>query len=82
VGIYGVIVTVNSSQPSLFVILSAGLLRSKSAAKQKTFELGQTVWMADGRQERFENLGDAPMELLQLDFRTAPVKPKGKPKTE
>jgi hypothetical protein len=70
-------VTVNSPQPALFVILSAGRLRIKSAVKQTMFEPGQTVWM-NGRQERIENLGDAPIELLQFDFRTAPVKQKGK----
>ena len=75
-------VTVNSPQPALFVILSDGRLLSKSAVKKTTFEPGQTVWTADGRQERLENLSDAPMELLQFDFRTAPVKPKGKLKTE
>jgi hypothetical protein len=75
-------VTVNSPQPALFIILSAGRLRSKSAVKQTKFEPGQTVWMADGRQERFENLSDAPMELLQFDFRTAPVNSKDKLKTE
>jgi hypothetical protein len=32
--------------------------------------------MVGGQHERFENLGDTPLELLRLDLRTAPVESK------
>lgn len=73
-------VEASSSEPALFVILSVARLRSKSAVKQRTLEPGQTIWMAGGLQERFENLSDTPLELLRLDLRTAPVESKKEPK--
>jgi len=63
-------------EPALLVVLSAGRLRTKSAAKPTTLAPGQTIWVASDRQERFENLGDAPMELLRFDLKTARLEPK------
>lgn len=34
---------------------------------------GQTIWLGGGAQRRLENLDDAPLELLRLDFRTGPA---------
>ncbi|HKQ80375.1 MAG TPA: hypothetical protein VJ810_42165 [Blastocatellia bacterium] len=73
-------ITASLSEPALFVILSSAQLRTKSAVKQTTLEPGQTIWMAGGQHERFENLGDTPLELLRLDLRTAPVESKDGPK--
>jgi hypothetical protein len=64
-----------SSRPALLVVLISANLKSIGAdrsAKQQTFAAGDTIWFAAGQQERFENLGDKPMELLMFDFRTAP----------
>jgi predicted metal-dependent enzyme (double-stranded beta helix superfamily) len=69
-------VTASLSEPALFVLLSVSRLRTKSTVKQTTLEPGQTIWMVGGQHERFENLGDTPLELLRLDLRTAPVESK------
>jgi len=72
-------VAASSSEPALFIVLSLARFRfdgTKSAGKQTTLEPGQTTWVARGQQERFENLGDTPLELLRFDLRTAPVEPK------
>jgi mannose-6-phosphate isomerase-like protein (cupin superfamily) len=69
-------VAAGSSEPALFVSLSAGRARIKAAAKEIALGLGQTIWTPIGQQERFENLGEAPLEFLRLDLKTAPVEPK------
>jgi hypothetical protein len=64
-----------SSQPALLVVLTSARLKSiggLGAARQQTFETGDTIWIADARQERLENLSDSAMELLMFDLRTAP----------
>lgn len=71
-------VAASASEPALLVSLSAGRLRTKNAANQTMIEPGQTIWVAGGRQERFENLGEAPLEFLRCDFKTAPVESKEK----
>ena len=72
-----------SPEPALFIVLSSARLKSIGAegkAKQMTFEPGQTIWLAGGRQKRLENLGDVPVELLRFDFRTDPANSKARPK--
>jgi mannose-6-phosphate isomerase-like protein (cupin superfamily) len=69
-------VAAGSSEPALFVSLSAGRARIKSAAKEIALGLGQTIWTPIGQQERFENLGEAPLEFLWIDLKTAPVNTK------
>lgn len=66
-------ITANSSEPSLFVSLSAAQLQPNSAAKPRAVAPGQTIWVMSGRQERWENLSDAPLELLRFDLKTAPL---------
>src|SRR5262245_57700030 len=73
-------VATNASEPALLVLLSVAPLRIKSDKRQTTLALGQTIWLERKRQERFENLGDAPLEFLRFDFKTAPVRPNGTPK--
>lgn len=70
-------VTASSSEPALFIALSVARFRSdgpNNPARQPTLEPGQTIWVA--QQERFENLGETPLELLRFDLRTAPVEPR------
>ncbi|HKQ08227.1 MAG TPA: cupin domain-containing protein [Blastocatellia bacterium] len=64
-------VATSASAPALLVSLSVARLRTKSGANQTT--LGQNMWLAGGQRERFENLGDAPMEWLRFDLKTTPV---------
>lgn len=69
-------VATSLSEPALLVVLSAARLKSigtEGEAKPNTLEPGQTIWLAGGGQERLENLGDAPVELLRFDLRTAPL---------
>jgi len=66
-------------EPALFIVLSVARFRSigtGSTAKVTTLEPGQTIWAPPGQEQRFENLGDTPLELLRFDLRTAPVEPK------
>lgn len=68
------------TEPALLVVLSPATVkadRAEGGAKRVTLERGQTIWVAAGRQERFDNLGNAPLELLRFDFRTAPAIPEG-----
>jgi mannose-6-phosphate isomerase-like protein (cupin superfamily) len=71
-------VAASSTEPALFIFLSAARFISQdaSAGKPTTREPGESIWVGVGQQTRFENLGDTPIELLQFDFKTAPVKPK------
>jgi len=72
-------VAASSSEPALLIILNAVRFRSvegRNEVKQRTADLGQTIWVVGGQQQRFENPDDAPIELLRFDFKTKPVKPK------
>jgi hypothetical protein len=71
-------VTARSSEPALFVSFSSGRVRTKPGAEESALGLGQTIWMAGGQQKRFENLGDAPLEFLRIDLKTAPIDLKEK----
>ena len=62
--------TVNSTEPSLLVALSAA--QFKERGKQLKLELGQTRWLAE--KQELENSGNAPVELLRFDFKTQPLK--------
>lgn len=60
------------TEPALLVALTPSPLKAgKSAAL--TLETGQSSWIAPGQQERFENTGDTPAELLRFDFKTKPL---------
>jgi quercetin dioxygenase-like cupin family protein len=65
--------TASSSEPAIFISLSSGRVRTKPGTKETPLVPGQTIWMTGGQQERFENLGAAPMELLRIDFKTVPI---------
>lgn len=72
-------VTASSTEPALIIYLSAAHLQLnglEGKARQMTFELGQTMWLAGGRQERFKNISGEPIELLRFDLRTAPANSK------
>jgi hypothetical protein len=69
-------VVTSSSEPALIVMLSAAPARLASAEtdpRQATLERGQIIWLAGGRQQRLDNLGAEPVELLRFDFKTGPV---------
>jgi hypothetical protein len=66
------------TRPALIVVLTAAKVNSigEGGTKLKTFEPGNTIWLAGGLQERLENLGDTPIELLMFDLKTSPTNPK------
>lgn len=72
-------IAVSSSEPALFVILSVARFRihdTKNTGTPTTPELGQTIWVSGGHQQRLENVGDTPLELLRFELKTVPVKSK------
>jgi hypothetical protein len=72
-------IVASKSEPALFIALSVARFRSDrpdNPARESTIEPGQTIWVACSQQERFENLGETPLELLRFDLRTSPVESK------
>lgn len=68
-----------SSEPALLVFLTSARFGSdddKRDGRVTALEPGQTIWVASGRQRRFKNVGDTPIEVLRFDFRTAPLRSK------
>jgi predicted metal-dependent enzyme (double-stranded beta helix superfamily) len=72
-------VAANASAPALFVSLSATQLNINDSAKPITIAPGQTVWLASGQQERWENRSNEHLELLRFDLKTPPLKSKATP---
>lgn len=64
--------TASATEPSLLLALTGA--QFKERGKQLKLEPGQTRWLAAGKQERLENSGNTPVELLRFDFRTKPLK--------
>jgi hypothetical protein len=66
----------SAAEPSLLIALSPAdfkLSGGKGNAKKLKLGLGQEKWVAPDQQERLENTGNAPAELLRLDFKTRPL---------
>jgi hypothetical protein len=63
----------SSTKPALLVMLTTARVNSigEGRTKPKTFQTGNTVWLARGR-ERLENLGETSIELLMFDLKTSP----------
>ena len=68
--------TSTSAEPALLVALVPSdfiLHRGKGKSAPLRLEMGQPKWVAVGQQERLENAGSAPAELLRFDFKTRPL---------
>lgn len=63
------VVTADSGRPAIIVALTEGI-RAEGAAPLK---LGQERFVDAGKRETLHNVGDAPQELLRVDFLTAPA---------
>lgn len=64
------------TEPALVVALipsSFKVNESKSKSAALRLEMGQTKWIPVGQQERFDNTGGTPAELLRFDFKTKPL---------
>jgi len=69
-------VTTGPNEPALLVALSPSSFkvdgpRRKSAALR--LQMGQSSWVAVSQQQKIENSGSAPAELLRFDFKTKPL---------
>ena len=65
-----------SAEPALLVALVPSDFRvdkGKGKSAPSRLVMGQTKWVAVGQQERLENAGGAPAELLRFDFKTKPL---------
>ncbi|HKY05683.1 MAG TPA: hypothetical protein VJQ56_12375 [Blastocatellia bacterium] len=69
-------VSASASEPALLIALSPADLRASgsngNSAKVK-LGLGQERWVAANQQERLENVGRLPAEMLRFDFKTRPL---------
>jgi hypothetical protein len=64
----------SATEPALLVALSPAHLKSNdSETLMEKLALGQTKWMKAGNIRLFENIGDAPVEMLRFDFKTKPL---------
>lgn len=64
------------TEPALLVALipsDFSVDKGKGKSAPLRLEIGQTQWVAVGKQERLENAGGAPAELLRFDFKTKPL---------
>lgn len=62
--------------PSLIVALSPARLKSPGKAGQ--LEPGKTKWVAAGKKETIESVGQGHAELLRFDLKSKPTKGEGK----
>lgn len=69
-------VATTATEPVLLIALTPAQLKASKAkgkASQVKLGLGQSRWVAASQQERLENAGDAPVEMLRIDFKTKPL---------
>ena len=68
--------TTGVSEPSLLIALTPAqfkVSKGKGKASPVKLGLGQSKWTAVNQQEKLENTGAAPAELLRFDFKTRPL---------
>jgi len=69
-------VPTSANEPALLVALSPSSFKmSETKSKPAAFrlEMGQTKWVGASQQQKIENAGSAPAELLRFDFKTKPL---------
>jgi hypothetical protein len=65
-----------ANEPALVVALSSAsfkIKKGKARPSKLTLEAGKTAWIEQGAMIEFENMGDAPAELLRFDLKTKPL---------
>jgi hypothetical protein len=65
----------NETEPALVVALIPSSFRIKETKGKSTalrLEMGQSKWIPIAQQQRFDNTGIKPAELLRFDFKTTP----------
>ena len=65
-----------SNEPSLLIALSPAQFKSgrgKGGSSGFKLRSGQTRWVDSNKQEQLESIGEAPAEVLRIDFKTSPV---------
>lgn len=66
----------SATEPALVVALIPSTFKvneSKGKSAALRLEMGQTKWIPVGQEERFDNTGSTPAELLRFDFKTKPL---------
>lgn len=63
------------AEPALVVALIPSSFKVNESKKSAALrlEMGQTKWIPVGQQQRFDNTGGTPAELLRFDFKTKPL---------
>lgn len=67
--------TTTPAEPAIFIALTPAALNvveGAAAPKVVTLTPGQERWLGIGQQQRLENTGDGPVELLRFDLKTSP----------
>ncbi|MFY9557663.1 MAG: hypothetical protein WAV47_23395 [Blastocatellia bacterium] len=68
--------TTSPTEPALLVALVPSDLKvyeGKGGFEKLKLEMGKTRWIAAGQQQKFQNTGSEPAELLRFDFKTKPL---------
>ena len=65
---------ITTREPALIVALNDGMLSGLRPGDAATIAAGQERWLDAGQSLRLANTGAAPVELLRIDFLTAPRK--------
>ena len=69
-------VSTSANEPALLVALSPSSFKvseTKGTSAPLRLEMGQTKWVGVSQQQKIENTGSAPAELLRFDFKTKPL---------
>ena len=69
-------VSTAANEPALLVALTPASFKFKKGKARPSkllFEAGKTSWIEQGAVIEFENIGDAPAELLRFDLKTKPL---------
>jgi hypothetical protein len=65
-----------ANEPALMVALTPAsfkIKKGKARPSKLLLEIGKTEWFEHGASIEFENIGDAPAELLRFDLKTKPL---------
>jgi hypothetical protein len=69
-------VSTAANEPALMVALapvSFKFKKGKAGPSKLSLEAGKTAWFEQGAAFEFENIGDAPAEMLRFDLKTKPL---------
>ena len=66
--------TTSATEPTLLLLLSPARFKTGTGKiRTEPMSLGQTRWLEVNKKELFENIGEAPAEMLRFEFQTKPL---------